>query len=145
MTARKGTPGISRIDRKAKRTYGFSARLRRKGKTHAKFFSDGVHGGRRWALEAAQEHYRQLLDEHGVMTRQLRAQILRRKGVSGLVGVQKVIVKKRGRQLIYWKAVWSPRPNVVRRKRFSPRLYGARQARALAIRARNKGVRNMAD
>ena len=90
MTARKRIPGICRVDRAANRTHGFSARLKRQGRLHAKFFSDGVYGGRRRAFEAAQRHYRKLLREHGIMTRKLRAQILRRKSSSGVVGVQSI-------------------------------------------------------
>jgi hypothetical protein len=77
------------------------------------------------------------------MTPQRVAQIPRRKNATDIVGVQKFIVKKPGRQLVYWRAVWSPRPNVVRKQTFSPRLYGAQRAKALAIQARNRGVRSM--
>lgn len=143
MTVRKRAPGICRIERPSRRTYGFSARLRRQGRLYAKFFSDGVHGGRRGAFEAAQRHYRKLLRKHGVMTRQLRAQLLRRKSSSGMVGVQKMVVRTRGRTLHYWRATWSPRPNVVRRKRFSVQQYGARRAKVLAVQARSRGVQSM--
>ena len=143
MRGRKRTPGICRIDREINRTHGYSVRLKRAGKLYSRFFADTRHGGRQRALADAQRHYRKLLRQHGVMTRQLLAQIPRQKSASGIVGVQKIFLKKRGRQLLYWRATWSPRPNVVRRKWFSPRMYGARRAKALAIKTRNEGVRSM--
>jgi hypothetical protein len=138
-TAHKKMAGISRIDQPEKRTHGFFVRLTRAGKTYPAFFGDKTHGGKRRALKAAQKHYRKLLRKHGRMTRRDRAQILRRKGASGIVGVRKMTVTKS-----YWLAVWSPRPYHTRRKMFSVETYGERRARALAIRARKAGLRSMA-
>ena len=143
-TARKRTPGISRIDQLEKRTHGFFVRLRRKGKMYSGFFADKSHGGKRQALAAAQKYYQQLLKKHRPMTRQLWAEIVRRRGPSGIVGVQRVILKKGVRKQVYWKATWSPKPYVVRRKTYSVRKYGAKRAKALALRARQQGVRSMA-
>ena len=43
--------GISRID--SRRATGWFVRIYRRGQTHAKFFSDSMHGGRARALEQA--------------------------------------------------------------------------------------------
>lgn len=44
---------VARIDQESKRTHGWYVRVRFQGKTHAKFFSDGKHGGRYSSLLAA--------------------------------------------------------------------------------------------
>ena len=77
------------------------------------------------------------------LNRQWWAEIERRKGRSGIHGVQKVVLRRDGRTYLFWCATWSPEPYVARRKMFSIRKYGAREARRLAIRARRAGVRGM--
>ena len=144
MNAHKRSKGISRIDQPEKRTHGFFVRLQRRGKIYSGFFADKTHGGQPQALAAAQKHYQKLLRKHRPLTRQLRAQIRRRKGSSGIVGVQRVIVRRPGYQQAYWKATWSPQPYVVRTMMFSTRKYGARWAKALAIRVRKAELRSMA-
>jgi hypothetical protein len=140
------TPGICRIDQPEKHNHGFFVRLQRKGKIHSAFFTDKKHGGRTRALAAAQEHSRKLAAKLGTpvqMSRRDWAQIRRRKGSSGIVGVQKIVDRRFKRPRIYWKATWSPEPYVVRRKQFSARKHGAEKAKKLAIRARRAGVRSM--
>lgn len=44
---------IARIDQEEKRTHGWYVRVRYKGKTHSKFFSDGKCGGRYSSLLSA--------------------------------------------------------------------------------------------
>jgi hypothetical protein len=140
------TPGISRIDQPHKHNHGFFVRLQRRGKTHSAFFADKQHGGRRKALKAAKAHYRKLLRKFGpspTIDRRSWAEIPRRKGSSGIVGVQLVAVQ-RGRFLReYWRATWSPRRRVVARRMFAVRKHGYRKAKLLAIRARREGLRNM--
>ena len=146
MNTPSSTPGICRIDQPAKHNHGFFVRLQRKGKIHSAFFTDCSHGGRKQALAAAQQHRRKLLAKLGPPKQMLRrwwAEIRRRKSSSGIVGVQKLVDRRSTRPRTYWKATWSPKPYVVRRKWFSVRKFGARKARRLAIRARRAGVRNM--
>ncbi len=143
MKGHKRIKGISRIDQLEKRTHGFFVRLCRQGKIYNGFFADKSCGGKRPALKAAQQYYRELQRKHKPMTRRLWSQIPRRKGRSGIVGVQRVVIRRPGYNQAYWKATWSPRWHVVRRKMFSVQKYGARKAKALAIRARNAGLRSM--
>jgi hypothetical protein len=146
MNRPSATPGISRIDQPSHRTHGFFVRLQRKGKIHTAFFTDKMHGGRAPALKAAQVYVRQLAAKLGApvrMSRRARAEIRRRKGSSGIVGVQKSVDRRFKRPRIYWKATWSPEPGVVRRRQFSARKHGYREARRLAIRARLAGLRSM--
>jgi len=148
MNTPSRTPGISRIDQPAKHNHGFFVRIQRGRKMHSAFFSDKAHGSRAKALAAAQQHYQKLLARLGPpkqrrMPRRWWAEIRRRKGSSGIVGVQKQIIWCDGKVRKYWRATWSPEPYVVARESFSVRKYGFRRARRLAIRARRAGLRSM--
>jgi hypothetical protein len=146
MSRTSSTPGICRIDQPEKRNHGFFVRVMRKGKIHSAFFTDLKHGGKAQALAAAKLFYEELLAIVGppkAKSRQWWAEIRRRKGSSNVVGVQKIVDRRFRRPRIYWKATWSPEPYVVRRKWFSVKKFGAREAKQLAIRARRAGVRSM--
>src|SRR5688572_16042498 len=137
---RSRTPGISRIDQPEKRTHGFFVRLLRKGKRYTGFFGDKGHGGRAPALKAAQKYYQELLKKHKAATRQDWLRIRRRRGRSPYIGVQRVTVTH-----VYWRATWSPRKGVVRKRQFSVRKHGAAKARALALKARREALAALAD
>jgi hypothetical protein len=142
------TPGISRIDQPSHRTQGFFLRAARHGKIFSGFFSDKAYGGRAPALAAAQEHRLKLLKIVGLplhKSRRLNAEIVRRRGRSGIYGVQRAIDRKVKPWRKYWRATWSPKPGVVRKKQFSIRKFGEERAKQLAIRARRAGVRSMVD
>lgn len=146
IAKRKRTPGISRIDQAEKHNHGFFVRLQRRGKVHSAFFTDFKHGGRKRALAAAQAHYRKLRRELGPpprLNRRWWAEIRRRQGSSGIVGVQKHMVRRGKIVLEYWLATWSPKPRVVARRVFSVRKFGYSKAKQLAIRARRAGLRSM--
>ena len=146
MNRPSNTPGICRIDQPAKHNHGYFVRLQRNGKIHSAFFADKRHGGRENALAAAQQHYGKLLEKLGLtieMSRQRWAEIRRRKGSSNIVGVQKIVVRRKGKVRKYWKATWSPEPYVVARKQFSVRKHGAKTAKLLAMLARRAGVQSM--
>jgi hypothetical protein len=140
------TPGICRIDQPVKHNHGFFVRIQRRGKIHSAFFTDKKHGGGPQALAAAQEYCRELAAKLGTpvqMSRRQWAEIRRRKGLSGIHGVQKVMDRRFVPPRIYWKATWSPQPYVVARRQFSARKFGSREARRLAIRARRAGLENL--
>jgi hypothetical protein len=145
MAVRKRTPGISRIDQPEKRTHGFFVRLRREGTLRNAFFADLKYGGKKHALEAAQAHYQKLLKRYQPMTRRVWAQIERRKSSSGMVGVNKVVVKRTGRTRQYWQATWSPKPYVVKKRMFSVQRYGEKWAKYLAMQTRKRGLLSMED
>jgi hypothetical protein len=136
--------GISRIDQPEKRTHGFFVRLQRRGISHNAFFADQSYGGKRRALRAAQRHFRILEKKYRPMTRKRWAELPRRKGKSGIIGVRRVVIRQPGQpRLAYWQANWSPRPYRIRRRSFSVRKFGERKAKALAVKARRSGVRTM--
>ena len=142
----KKTPGISRIDQPSHRTHGFFLRAARLGQIYSGFYSDKKYGGRAQALAAAVEHRGKLLKILGLPAQKSRrywAELPRRKGRSGIVGVQRVIDRHGRSWRKYWRATWSPEKGVVRKKQFSIRIHGEEEARELAIRARRAGVRSM--
>jgi hypothetical protein len=146
MNTPSRTPGICRIDQAEKHNHGFFVRLSRRGKIHSAFFTDKKHGGREQALAAAQAHYLKLRQKLGMprqRSRRWNAQIVRRKGRSGIHGVQRVVDRRAKRLRKYWKATWSPELGKVRREQFSIRKHGEKKARQLAIRARRAGLRSM--
>lgn len=146
MNRPSSTPGICRIDQPAKHNHGFFVRLQRNGKIHSAFFTDRKHGGEAQALAAAQQHQQKLLDRFGLpkqLSRRRWAEVRRRKGLSGIHGVQKVVDRRFTPPRIYWKATWSPEPYVVARKQFSVRKHGASEARRLAVLARRAGVEKL--
>jgi hypothetical protein len=140
------TRGIARIDQREKHNHGFFVRLQRKGIVHSAFFADKSYGGKRRAFRAAQKHFRGLEKKYRPMTRKTWAELLRRKGKSGIIGVRRIVIKLRDRRRrVSWQANWSPRPHLVRRRLFSVRKFGERKAKALAILARRIGIRTMRD
>jgi hypothetical protein len=98
--------GIARIDQREKHNHGFFVRLQRKGIVHSAFFADLSYGGKRQAFRAAQKHFRELEKKYKPMTRQHWAEMLRRKGKSGIIGVRKVIIKRRGQpRRVSWRPI----------------------------------------
>lgn len=146
MSRPSATPGISRIDQPHKHNHGFFVRMSRNRKIHSAFFADKKHGGREPALAAAQAYLPALaarLERPVRMERRQRAEIVRRKGRSGIVGVQRIVDRRVRPWRKYWKATWSPVVGKVARKQFSIRKHGEEKARRLAIRARLAGLRSM--
>ena len=140
------TPGISRIDQPSHRTHGFFLRASRNGRIFSAFFSDKTYGGRAAALAAAVEHRGKLLKILGLSIhkmRRLNAEIVRRRGRSGIYGVRRVIDRQVRPWRKYWVAAWSPKLGVVRKKQFSIRKHGEERAKQLALRARRAGLRSM--
>jgi hypothetical protein len=146
MNRPSATPGISRIDQPHKHNHGFFVRVARRGKIHSAFFADKKFGGRELALAAALVHRDKLAASLGRpvrMDRRQNAEIVRRKGRSGILGVQRIINRRVKPWRKYWKATWSPEPYVVARKQFSIWKHGEAKARRLAIQARRAGLRSM--
>jgi len=146
MNKPSSTPGICRIDQAAKHNHGYFVRMQRAGKIHSAFFSDIKNGGRSQALAAAQQHYKEVAAKLGApvqLSRRWWAELRRRRGSTSIVGVQRTVDRRGKIHRVYWKATWSPLPYVVRRRQFSQRKFGARRAKALAIRARRAGLRSM--
>ncbi|NJK91841.1 MAG: hypothetical protein HC904_08465 [Blastochloris sp.] len=143
--AGKAPTGVSRIDQPHKHNHGFYVRLTRNGEKFSKFFSDKKCGGKAKAKAQAQAHYAELCEKFPRMTRRAFAQIVRRGNAEGTVGVSRIIKVVKGKTYRFWQATWSPKVGAVRKEAFSVQRYGDTRAFELALKARNKGVKEMAD
>jgi hypothetical protein len=142
--------GITRMDHNhgGKLTRGYNVRIQRSGKRYVQFFADGENGGEIKALEAAKEYRNKILKDIPSPTRADRSQIVRRKTSSGIVGVTLITTvdtRRKGKKYVYefWKAWWSPQKGIRKVKIFSVNKYGSQQARQLAIKTRENGLKQM--
>ena len=146
-TAAKPNRNITRIDTHS--THGYQLRFQRRGNVVDKFYSDGSHGGKTKALAAARKHRDELEKKHKPYSRKEIAKIRSEKNTSGVVGVRLAEEKSVSGEWEYtyyfWVAQWSPKPGVRKTKRFSVSKYGDEEAYKMAVAARQKGVRDMAD
>lgn len=143
----KPNRNISRIDTGS--THGYQVRFMRRGYSYDQFFGDNAYGGKRKALQAAREFRDELEAEHPHYSRREVARIKSARNSSGTVGVHltEETDKRWPNQptYLYWVAQWSPEPGVRKSRRFSVSKYGEEEAYRLAVNARRKGLREMAE
>ena len=144
MKKNRAMQNITRIDYDRRRQYGWWVRVMRDGLQHQKFFSDSAHGGKAGALRAAKEHRNYLLKrypkpEHGNMFNRASS----RNNSGGYPGVHKSRDTRLGRTYEVWVAGWTlPNGRTITRKyHFSPDGRREREAKQLAIKAREEGVK----
>jgi len=123
---------ITRIDHK--NTHGWNVRIVKDGETHSRLFSDGVHGGKRKALEAARAYrdklHQKLFKRPVSERREIRYSNARNS--TGIVGVS-LSVRRRGSGIYeYYVATWCPKKGQQARKAFSVNMYGRRKAFRMA-------------
>ncbi|MGH9942350.1 MAG: hypothetical protein ACRD9R_08330 [Pyrinomonadaceae bacterium] len=144
MKKDKSMRHISRIDQAKKGQHGWWVRIHRDGKMIHQFFSDFAHGGsERRALSEARKYRDQLLvqypkPERGNMFNRTNA---RNRG--NPPGVHKTRSRKRGRYYNVWQAgyILPDGKRVNRKFHFSPDGRSEEEAKALAIKARNDGLK----
>ncbi|MCA1593099.1 MAG: hypothetical protein LC754_10695 [Acidobacteria bacterium] len=139
---RNNLRNISRVEQEQKRQYGWYVRVMRDGITRQKFFSDYAHGGKGGALLRAIAYRDELIErhpkpEHGNLFNRLST-----RNTSGHPGVSRTTQSKRGAVYEVWQAGWTlpDGRRVTRKFQFSPDGRSEREARRLAIKAREKGV-----
>lgn len=123
---------ITRIDHK--NTHGWNVRIVKDGDTHSRLFSDGVHGGKRKALDAARSFrdklHLKLFKRPVSERREIRYSNARNS--TGVVGVS-LSIRQRGSGVYeYYVATWCPRKGRQARKAFSVSMYGRRKAFRMA-------------
>ncbi|CAN5428585.1 MAG: hypothetical protein ACR2GW_12765 [Pyrinomonadaceae bacterium] len=135
---------ISRIDQYKKNQHGWWVRIHRDGRMIHKFFSDYAHGGSEGRALSEAKKYRDALlvlypkPEHGNMFNRPNS---RNKG--NPPGVHKTHSLKRGYSYNVWQAGYLlPDGTRVNRKfHFSDTGRSEEEAKALAIKARNEGLK----
>ncbi len=125
-------------------------RLYHQRATYSKLFSDGVYGGEKESLEAAQKYQKKLAKEVGApdpsagrRKRQARLSTNRTSN-TGVVGVYRgKAVSKSGATREYFAVSWNPEPNKVKSTSFSIAKYGEKEAFRLACELRQKMVKKI--
>lgn len=153
MTERKSSSsrmmyGISRIDDEVYRTHAWRVSLHRQGKRLVKNFPDKTYGGKGKALKHAKQYRDGLLKQYPPTTRKEFCTIIRRNNTSGVSGV---CVYEKPYELAdgtvkthrYWEANWPLTDGRYAKASFSVKHYGEKKARALAVRARRQGLRQL--
>lgn len=127
-----GHKGISRVDYLKRNTHGWYVRVPWKGEIHAKFFSDGAHGGKDVALNKAIRYRNRLEKALGKPRTERIIMPSHPRSESGVLGVHRIL--KEGAPV--YEVTWSPEPNMVKRTSVSIRKYGEEEAlkKARAIR-----------
>jgi hypothetical protein len=146
--AKKSYRGISRID--TKNTHGWLMRLSHARKTYSKLFSDGVYGGAKKSLKAAQKYQKKLAKELDapLPSEKKRTGPPRRvavnKGTTGMAGVYRGSSTNRsGTMRAYFSVSWNPEPGVTKSTSFSVNKYGEKEAFRLACELRQKMVKKI--
>jgi hypothetical protein len=129
-------------------THGWEVKIHRRGESVHKFFSDRKWGGKLKALTEAQGFRDEVLAKLKPYSRVEIANAKTVRNRSGIVGVRRVDKARKKNGQVYWgtfwEASWSPEPGVHKHRLFSVQKYGERKAKALAVDARKKGLRQMA-
>lgn len=132
--------GISRIEQPEKFTYGWYVRVRYKGKTISKFFSDNKHGDKAKAFMKAKSYYRKQMKKimekiAGEPVDKIPNTILVTKhkdNNTGIVGIQKIKRKRKtGGFYRAYRVTWKEGEKV-KNKFFSIEKLGDKEAFALA-------------
>ena len=137
--------GISRIDDEVHRTHAWRVSLRRRGQMFVKNFPDKKCGSKRKALQQAKVYRDHILNKYPPITRKEFSSTLRSNNVSGITGVYRYAKKytladSSEVECWYWEAHWPTEPGESKSERFSINDYGEDIARAMAIRARERGL-----
>ena len=143
MPTKRVKAGITRFDIQSRGTKGFMERIYRKGEMHTKFFSDKECGGKTKALKMARSFYDKLLKK--LPAPSTSKGVMSSLNSTGLVGVHVAVNPSE-----YWEDVeyssyvasWKSDKGERCKISFSVQKYGKKKALALAVIAREKGLKN---
>ena len=136
---RTGIPLLFEVNYPQHGQVGFVVRLNRRGKRVYSIFNYSQFASKDACRKAASQAARKLDQQFPRLSRQELAVIRGKKNS----GVRRVVNRSAGRDYAFWEASWSPKPNQVKRVKFSVKKYGNDQAKKLAVSARNQGVKSM--
>jgi len=121
---------------------GHLVRFKRRGRTTRwKWFFDSAYGGREGSRRAALAYWRRMVLKVPVALRVMRRHV---RNKSGAVGVYLDYTRdERGRKHWNYRAAWPEASGRRARLSFSVRKYGKAWARAMAVKARREGLRQL--
>lgn len=134
---------VSRIDDDHTRTHAWIVRIQRRNRTHHRYFSDRIHGGKRPALVAAKAYLETLLNTLPELTRSEFCKIKKRNNRSGVSGVSRHETAGRtptSPRHTFWLAQWPIGGGKAKMRKFSIKRYGERGAYLRALRARRAAL-----
>jgi hypothetical protein len=132
-----GHKGVSRVDSEKRNSHGWLVRVRFKGESLSRFFTDSVYGGKEKSLRAAVRGRNELEREMGKPRTDRTLIVQAAQDTTGVPGVK--LTMKEGREV--FEVTWCPRPNVVSRTSVSIAKYGAEAAFHRACRIRQSKER----
>ena len=118
---------------------GFVVRLNRRGKRVYSIFNFSQFPSKAECRKAATQYANKLAKEFPRPSRQELASMR----IKQNSGVRRVVNESAGRDYAFWEASWSPKPNQVKRVKFSVKKYGNEKAKKMALAARVAGVKAM--
>lgn len=135
---------LSRIDQPLKKNHGWYVRIQHERARFEKYFPDKKRGGRSKALKAAKQWRDEVLSKMPKRKQEAAARPKRKALRSGVTGVTHVVSKVGDKRLYqYWQAAWENADGKRSTAKFSIGRYGKERALEMAIKARNKAVREV--
>jgi len=135
---------IIRQEQTEKTAACWKVNLKRRGKYMHKYFPDVKYGGKENALEAAKAYRDSLMSAVSESDYMLwRRNKKTERNTSGIVGVGRYLVRYRKRRKLLWQAFWQDADGKRRCKVFFVETHGEREAKALAVAAREEAMREL--
>jgi AP2 domain len=123
----------------------FRIKIQRNRKPIQEYFFFGIKRTEAIARAEAIARWKELRKKYPVISRVAFAEIERRKGQTGIVGVRKVTKIVKGHEYRSWVGWWSDRRHNRRCHSFSVEKYGNEEAKKMAIQARREGLAQLAE
>ena len=139
---------IHRVDHDASSTHWWRVTVQRRKRIFVRDCSDGRHGGRQPALQAAQLYRDALVNAHPPLSKPAYCAIRKRNNRSGISGLMRVdtwhVQNGRRSRRLYWEAQWPIGNGKSRHKKFAITKYGEEGAKRKALAARRAALRALA-
>ncbi|MCE7964735.1 AP2 domain-containing protein [Nitrospirales bacterium NOB] len=138
---------ICRIDHEASSTHSWHVTVQRRGQIFSRHFSDGKHGGKRYALQAAKAYRDSLVKQHQPLSRKEFCLIRKRTNRSGVSGVTRHEVPGRtptSPRHCFWLAQWPIGNGKAEQRKFSIKKYGEEGAYLRAVQTRSRALAALA-
>jgi hypothetical protein len=140
----KGFPGLYREDNGPEGTR-FRIVISREKTLFQEFFYFRGQSAERKARASAIARWHQINLAFPPMTKRRFREIIRRPTGTGIAGVTRIVTKVKNGEYDFWKATWTTLKGKRISRQFSVNKYGKRNARKLAIAARQEALDAMGD
>lgn len=139
---------LRRVDHSASSTHCWRVTVQRRTEVFTRDFSDGVHGGREQALQAALAYRDTVIETHPPLSKPDYCAIVKKNNRSGVSGLSRVdgwdLSRGRRMRRLYWEVQWPIENGRSRHRKFSILKYGEEGAYQLALAARETALEALA-